>query len=191
MPSPPTVSRVELNFDYLDTTFSLTGTSGGAADGEYTIRTVFVTDTTADDVTGTLTRADKLVKAPGQTEFKWCNTSTCSTDRSTVVTGLLTDSRLIDYEWPGQGNQNYAPYSVTLKDALTVSYAQISSTTNVWTLDFDMASAIEFAAAPSTFASVNDVVSNFKLLYAPNSNSGDGSDEGIKATLTIAAPTSR
>lgn len=187
MPSPPTISRAELNFDYVDATFTLSGTTG--VDGAYTVRTIFVTDTTVDDVTGTLYRADKMVKAPGETAFKWCNATTCSADRTAVATGLLTDSTLKNYQHPGQGNLNYPPYSVNLKEDLSVTYAQISSTTNVWTLDFDLASAVQFEAMPSTFDSVSDVVQNFKLKYAPNSSSSQGSDDdGIRATLTIAAP---
>jgi len=186
MPSPPIVERVELNFDYVDASFALTGTSGGTADGEYVVRTVFVTEATVDGFTEKLLRGDKLVKAPGETTFQWCNSSACSGTRATVETGLIKDATLVAYEAAAQGNPAYPPYKIGLTEALTVTFAQISSTTNVWTLDFDLTNAIAFTAAPSTFTTARDVLNNFKLKYDSES---DSADARIKATLTIAAPT--
>lgn len=186
MPTPPVIDRVELNFDYVDTSFTLTGTSGGAADGAYVVRTVFVDEATVEGITDTLIRGDKLVKAPGETVFKWCNTTTCSTTRATVATGLITDSTLVDYEAPSEGNPAYPGYVIGLTESLTVTYAQISSTTNVWTLDFNLTNAIQFTAAPSTFATERAVLSNFKLKFDPESTSAD---DRIRATLAIEAPT--
>jgi len=185
MPTPPTIDRVELNFDYLDVAFTLTGTSGGTADGDYVVRTVFVDEATVEGFTEKLLRGDKLLQAPGETTFKWCNTTTCSATRATVATGLIVDSTLVDYEPAAQGNRAYPPYSIGLTEALTVTYPQISSLTNVWTLDFDLASAIQFTLAPSTFTTARDALTNFKLKYDPQSADAD---DRIKATLTIEAP---
>jgi len=185
MPTPPTIDEVELNFDYLDVSFTLTGTSGGTADGDYVVRTVFVSEATVEGFTDTLLRGDKLVKGPGETTFKWCNTMACSATRTTVATGLLVDSDLVDYEPAAQGNPAYPPYSVGLTETLTVTHAQIASVTNVWTLDFDLANAIQFTAAPSTFANVRDVVNNFSVKFDPTSESAE---TRIKAALTIEAP---
>jgi len=182
MPDNPIIERVELNFDYLDATITLTGTGG--IDGTYIIRTVFGETAENGDVTGEMERGDKLVRAESETAFKWCNETTCSASRGDVTSGILQDSRLSTYEHPGEGNPFYAPYAVELKESVKVTHAEISDESKVWETDFDLDSAVGFAKVPSTFTSVSAMLSAFKLKYAPGK--GSNSDEkGIMATFDI------
>jgi hypothetical protein len=182
MPDNPIIEKIELNFDYLDATVVLTGTSG--IDGTYIVRTVFGETAENGDVSGEMSRGDLLVRAEAETAFKWCNATTCSATRGDVKSGLIQDGRLSTYESPGQGNPFYAPYAIELKESVTVTHAEISDESKVWQTDFDLENAIGFSKAPSTFTSVAAMVSAFSLKYAP-SRGGAPNETGITATFDI------
>lgn len=191
MPPSKIITRVEVLFDYLDTKFTLTGTNsgGGQYDGEYTLRTVFRKTATATDVGGgssPMQWGDVLVKLPGESEWKWCDSTGCSTTRPTSP-HQMTEVASAAANPPAEGNPNYVSYAIDLSETLNVTYAQISSTTNQWTIDFNLSNAVAFDAAPSSFTSSQAVVDNFNLLYACGFNGCSGVSDGIKATLSIAA----
>lgn len=185
MPSNPIITRMEFNYDYLDATVKLSGTADTNLDGIYIVRTVFVTRATAEDVNGEMQQGDKLLRKIGETQFRWCNTSGCSTTRSDVATGLIQETKLVEYIYPGQGNENYIPFTVPVDNELKLSYEKLTAEGNTWSVDFDMTNAIKWHQAPSTFNSEGSILSNFELDYIPDQQHGDGSQPEISVTLTI------
>ncbi len=187
MPDPPIITRMEFSYDYLDATFTLENTAGGATlDKTFTIRTVFVTEATADDVSGTMSRGDKLIKTSEETTFRWCNSSGCAATRTDVAEGLIQESKLVDYEFPGQGNPEYIPFSVPISPSFTVTYEELTAEGNVWVVDFDMTGAIVFATTPDALSTEPDLLASFELSYEPDQNNA-GQETEISATLAIQA----
>jgi len=183
------IPRLETMFDYIDATVELTGTNG--VDGTYVIRTVFrKTATTSDVALGeTLQWADKLVKLDGETTFKWCNSTDCN--QSTRPASPLQHSEILNATSSvasQPGNSNYVLYSIDLVANLTVNYTEISCTTCLWQIDYDLSEAVEFTNQPSTFDSVQEIVDNFNLTLGCNFAGCNQSEKRIKATLTIGAP---
>jgi hypothetical protein len=185
MPAQPYMPRVEIAFDYLDTTFTLSGTGSGALDREWIVRTVFVDSTTLDgkEVQG----GDQLLSSDGGTTWKWCSGTSCSETRpsspfqqASIIAALATAGER-------EGNTHYAYYSVDYSAGVDTTYAEISDTTRLWTIDFDVTGAIQWGAAPSTFTTEADVIKYFTLPYACN-YSGCAPIEGITASLNIGAP---
>lgn len=182
MPTNNKVTSIEFKFDYLDTTFVLTGTSG--VDATYTVRTVFVSEATASDVTGTMYRGDKLIMASGETAFKWCDSSGCSTTRPTSPYQQSAIASWTPFE---QGGVEYTTVSFDIADDAqkTFSYATLSDVSKVWTVDLAVANAITFSAAPSTFDAVKTIVDKFAFAYTPSSD-GSAGTSALTATFDIA-----
>lgn len=184
MPANPIVSRIEFKADYFDTTFILTGTG---ANGTYTVRTVFVTTATASDVTGTMQRGDKLIKASGETAFKWCTASGCTADRPTSP---YQQSAIASWVPSAQGGVYYTPIVFDIAEASqkTFDHATISDTTKIWEVDLGITNAITWGAAPSTFTNIQSIVQHFSLAYTPGTGSSEASST-LTATFDIVAPT--
>jgi len=184
MPSAKQIIRSELMYNYVDTTFKLTGTSG--VDGEYTVRTVYSTTATADDVTGTMEKGDKLIKSSAESRFKWCNSGACSETRSAVSTGIYQDSTVTGYVHPSDGNPDYVNVTANFPTAVDVTYSQLTDSAKVWTLDFSVTNGIVWASLPNTFSSVQSILNSFRLKFGPNQSTTQGEeDDGIRASLSI------
>jgi hypothetical protein len=184
MPSNPIVSSIEFKFDYLDTTFALTGTTG--VDATYTIRTVYVSEATASDVTGTMLRGDKLIKSSTETAFKWCSASGCSETRPASP---YQHAAIASWELaPGQqGGTDYTPVSFDIAAASqkTFTHATLSDITKVWTVDLAVANAVTFSAQPNTFDSVQEIVDKYSFAYAPASSQDGDPVTALTATFDI------
>ncbi len=178
MPANPVVDSVEFRFDYLDSKIKLTGTSG--ADGEYTVRTVFVTAATSDDVTGTMYRGDKLIKGSSDTKFKWCSAAGCSETRPTTPYQVQS---LLDWEPRGQGGEYYpiVDFDILAADQKTFDHATLADTTKIWKVDLNVTDVVTWSSAPSGFTTVAQIVQNFGLDY----DSDDG--DSLTATFDIVA----
>ena len=187
MPKSPSVPKVEIAFDYIASKFTLSGHSNTEFNTEWTVRTIMVKDDTIDGLA--VQGGDLLIKQGATGTFQWCDSSGCSTTRPTSPHRLASAVGAIAEAGTMQGNPNYAYYSVDLTAALTPTYAEISDVTRLWTLDFDIANAISWTAAPSTFSTVEDFLANFKLPYACAASTCDTTG-GIEATLTIGAANS-
>ncbi len=174
----PNITEMEFNFDYLDAEFTLTGTSGGGADDTWIVRTVYATTATADDVSGTMQKGDKLIKADGRTNFQWCNAGGCSDTRSAVASGIYQDAAIVGFSPPAQGNQNYVRFEVTLSTPLTPTFAQLDAGGITWVANFNVANAITFAATPATLGSRQAVLNAFQL-------EDDPANPSIQVALTI------
>lgn len=184
MPSNKQIIRMELSFNYLDAKISI---NNGALDNTFVVRTVYV-----DDPDAAWEQGDKLYRLSSETEadFKWCNSTTCSTTRSDVATGIIQDATVTEYEHNGDGNESYIPVTANFGengvDAYDVTFAQLADTTLTWTLDFDVSDAILWSEAPSTFTNVREMLTAFRLKFGPNQSTTQGEeDDGIHASLTI------
>lgn len=185
MPASPIITRMEFNYDYLDATFTLENTgAANVLDKTFIIRTVFVTEATANDVSGTMIRGDKLIRTNSETSFRWCNTTSCSANRSDVAEGLIQESKLVNYEFPGQGNENYIPFTVPIEPTLTVTYDELTAEGNVWSVDFSMTNAIIFETAPNALTTESGLLESFELSYEP-SGDNNGQQTEISAGLSI------
>lgn len=178
---------MEFLYDYLDATFTLSGTNGNAADGVFVIRTVFAKTATADDVTGTMQQGDKLYKMSSESNFKWCNLSTCSETRDAVSSNIIQDTDIVNYPQPDEGNPNYVPFVVPVSPVLTVSEADLNGGLD-WAVDFNMTNVVLFLdgetpVAISTLSSAIDVIHYFKLSYSPSST-GEDTDTDISVSLS-------
>ena len=183
MPDNPVISRAELNFNYVDAIFQINDTAPA-----YTIRTVYASTATAPDVTGAMKMGDKLIRLPGETEFKWANASGLSANRADVENGLYTDATVTGYEYPGQGNPDYVPVTANFHKELPVTWDLITDTTQIWTLGFDLSNAIVWATDPATFTTPQEFVAAFRLKFGPNQTTTMGEeDDGIRARLRIDA----
>lgn len=184
-PASPYMPRVELMFDYMDTEFSFDSHGTPSFNDTWTVRTVFVNSITVGGLE--LQGGDLLIKK-GSGDWQWCTSSAgCTTTRpdspiqwNTVVEALAAAG---SYE----GNSNYASYAVSFTEGLTPTYAEISDTTRLWTLDFDVTDAIDWAQAPSTFTGPEDILENFSIPYSCTYDGCPASSAGIDATLTIGA----
>jgi hypothetical protein len=183
-PANPIISRVELNFDYVDVTVQLEGTT---LDGMHTMRFVMVDETTVQDAAGTLYRGDKLYKEPGASVFNWCNATMCAPNRDSVADGLLVDARLASYDGSHvEGNPHYAPYAIGVRNVPTVSFDQASSAKNIWDFDFDLSAAVKFTRAPATFNSASDLVAAIGLAFEPGKDSDEEPADRIMVDLVLA-----
>ncbi|MBN2716583.1 MAG: hypothetical protein JXX14_12070 [Deltaproteobacteria bacterium] len=181
MPSHQIIGRVELSFNYVDATFQVSDTAP-----VYTIRTVYASTATASDVTGIMQRGDKLIRLPGETAFQWANSAGTSTSRQEVETGLFADKTVTGYKFPGQGNPDYVPVTANFYEELPVTYALITDSTKIWTLEFDLSNAILWENDPTTFTSPQAYVAAFRLKFGPNQTTTMGeADDGIRARLRI------
>ena len=163
MPSVQKIIRAELYFNYVDATFTLN-------EQEYTVRTVYATSWTADDVTGTMNQGDKLIKLAGGTEFFWANAAGTSADRSAVSSGLIQDVTVTAYIQPSDGNQDYVPVTANFMEEFPVTYSLITDTTKVWTLEFilDGAIVLDWAEDLATLTEPQDILAAFRLKFGPN-----------------------
>jgi hypothetical protein len=186
MPANPGLSRVEIAFDYIDSTFELSGLGVTALNKTWTVRTIFVN---SDTIGGkAVVGGDLLIKeaAAAETEFAWCNASGCSTTtKPTSHHTLASAIAALAGAATREGNPNYAYYSVDFPEVVSTTYAEISDATRLWSLDFDITNAIKWTAAPSTFTTIEDILANFKLPYFCPDTGCDSS--GITASLTIGA----
>lgn len=187
MPSSPYMPRLEIAFDYLDAKFELSGHSDTSLNTEWTIRVIMVKDGTIGDLA--VTGGDLLIKQGASGTFQWCSSAGCSTTRPSSPYTLTSAVQALATAATREGNTNYAYYSVDLATPLRPTFSEISDTTRLWTIDFDIENAIQWTAAPSTFTAAKDFLANFKLPYACNYDGCDQSG-GITATLTIGAANS-
>ncbi len=187
MPKAPNVPKVEISFDYIDAKFTLSGHSDTAFNTEWTVRSIMVKDDTIGGLA--VQGGDLLIKQGAEGTFQWCDSAGCSATRPTSPHRLASAVGALAEAGSRDGNPNYAPYSVALSTALKPTFAEISDTTRLWTLDFDIENAIGWTAAPSTFTTVEDFLANFKLPYACSASTCDTTG-GIEATLTIGAANS-
>ncbi|MCA9515490.1 MAG: hypothetical protein KC635_11140 [Myxococcales bacterium] len=176
--------RLEFLYDYLDATFTLAGPINGGSAGEWQVRTVFVTSTQADDVAGTLYRGDKLVRGPSDQAWRWCNAEGCSEDRAAVADGLITEQKLVDYIYPGQGPRDYIPFAVPLDPPLSLSANEINTPQSLWSCAFDMVDAIRLQTAPAEITAPQALLTAFELAYAPDQQHA-GTEVRISASVTF------
>jgi hypothetical protein len=186
MPSNPVVSSIEFKVDYLDTTFALTGTGG--VNGTYTIRTVYVSEATASDVTGTMYRGDKLIKSSTETAFKWCAASGCTATRPTLPYqhAAIASWTLAEGQ---QGGSDYVPVSFNIAADKQKVFTQstLADTSKVWTVDLTVSNAVTFSAAPSTFTTVQQIVEKYSFAYTPGTSGADPST-ALTASFDITDP---
>jgi hypothetical protein len=186
MPANPGMSRVEIAFDYIDTTFTIANAANAVANGAWTVRTVFVKDDTIDGKA--VVGGDLLIKAASaeDTAFEWCNSNECSTTKPTshFKTQSIIDALATAAE--REGNPNYGYYSINFPSVVSTTFAEISDTTRLWSIDFDVTGAINWEDNPSTFQAKKDILDNFSIPYACNM-AGCPDTEGISATLSIGA----
>jgi hypothetical protein len=177
------VPRMEFNYDYLDAALRLE--AGGAADGSYVVRTVFVTEATAADVDGTMLRGDKLIRRGDETRFQWCNATACSSDRAEVAVGLIRETKLVEHIHPGDGNPSYIPFSVPLANELRLTGDDLDTAGSVWSAAFDMTAAVRLHAPPETIATPSELLAAFELSYDPDQQHA-GEMTRISVRLTYA-----
>jgi hypothetical protein len=179
MPTRQQIIRAELAFNYVDATFDVAGT----LDGTFTIRTVYATTATAPDTTGTMYRGDKLIRLPLESAFQWASAAGLATTRPTTP---YQDATVTDAVYAGDGNPDYVPVTANFPTALDVTHDLITDTSRVWTLSFDISSAIVWSTDPDAITAEADLVEAFRLKFGPNQSSTSGeTDDGIRASLTI------
>ncbi len=182
MPARQDLIRAELMFNYVDVRFTLPGPLAGS----YVVRTVYATSATAPDVAGTMALGDKLVRAEGESTFRWCNAAGCDEDRAAVAAGIIQDATVVDYAFPGDGNPDYVNVTANFLEAVPVSYALLQDPTRTWTLDFSVSDAIVWSVPPSEMADLPAMLDAFRLKFGPNRSTTYGeTDDGIRATLTL------
>ncbi|NOX49561.1 MAG: hypothetical protein GXP16_03375, partial [Gammaproteobacteria bacterium] len=174
-------------YDYLDATFTLSGTADSAnMDNSFVIRTVFSATASADDVTGTMQLGDKLIRTSTETQFSWCDDTNCSDVRSDVAGNLITEAKLVNYTYPGDGNPNYVPFVVPISNNLTVSHAQLTTPESWWEVTFDMTNAIQFSLKPESISNRPSLLEAFELVYEPDQQNA-GQATAISAKLLFSA----
>jgi len=178
------VPRLEFSYDYLDATLALDGPINGGSAATWQVRTVFVTEAEADDVSGTMYRGDKLVRGPGESAWRWCNAATCSEDRAAVAEGLVTEAKLVDYIYPGQGDPDYIPFAVPLDPPLSLSASQINTPESLWSCGFDMVDAVRLHATPETIATPQALLAALELAYDPDQQHA-GTEVRISASVSF------
>lgn len=179
MPERQEILRAELNFNYVDTTFVL-------GDQTYTVRTVYTTSFTATDVEGTMRRGDKLIRLPGETDFKWADNNGVYLTRVDASDGPYQDSTVTGYVQPPEGNQDYIPVTANFPQSLPVDWDTLADTGKTWTLSFILENAIVWTVAPDTLTTPQAILDAFRLKFGPNQSTTYGEeDDGIRATLSI------
>lgn len=184
MPTNPVITRLETAFDYIDATVTLSGTAN--IDGTYVVRTVMRASANATDTDGMMSIGDKLIREDEETEFRWCASDGCT--YTTRPSSPIQDTTILEADTGNDsepGNQNYVYYSIDLLEEVTTTYAELSDTTRLWTVDYDVTDALSFDAAPSTFDSELDLVMNFALEYGCNFSGCETSENRVHASLTI------
>lgn len=175
------VPRMEFNYDYLDAT--LTVAAGSPVDETYVVRTVFVTEATASDVSGTMHRGDKLVRRADEPMFRWCGASACAAERDAVSGALVQEAKLVDYVDPGDGNPAYVPFAIPLANEVRLTGDELATPGSTWSVAFDMTNAVVLGRGPETFATEADLVAAFELSYSPDQQHG-GEMTDIAVELT-------
>lgn len=185
MPADPVITRLETLFDYVDVTFTVTNSG---ASGTHTVRFVFRSTAEADDVDDTMQIGDKLLLVGSK--FNWCTAAGCAhTTRPgspLQQAGIIAvRQNSIDKNYPG--NQNYAFYSMDIPEAdqATVTYAQISDTTRVWEVDFDVSEALNISGDLGAVANVQDLVAAVSLGLSSTCEGCTSSDNRIGAKVEI------
>lgn len=179
------IERVELQFDFLDASLAFEPGSGPLAGRSFVVRTVFAESAEAGDTAGTMRRGDKLLRADGETSFRWCNASGCATERAAVEDGLVREAKLVGYERPGQGNPNYVPFVVPLVPQVEISHERLATEGNTWSVSFDMTHAVVFRESPAQLTGDAALLDAFELSYEPAKGQGTGERTEISARLTV------
>lgn len=144
------VNRLEFMFDYLDATFTVPAQAGpNVAGNTYTLRFVYVTETTAPDVGdggATVRFGDILVKEEGESSFQWCDQSHCDHD----VRPEASPFRWTPLEQPEQheqGNPSYAVFPVPVDTQETITFTESEALEGDWlfTVAFDLTNALAFS----------------------------------------------
>lgn len=160
------VRRLEFDFDTVDATVTVPSTAGTAIQGKtYTIRLIYVNDTTVSDIVSgestTVYMADKLVKGPGETTFKWCDGSGC-TATTRPSSGLLSDSSIVARS--GEGNNNYSSVWIALDNEITFTKAEAEQGSWKFRVNFNVSNAAIFEDTDwANIQTVRQLVDKFSL----------------------------
>lgn len=126
------ITRLELNFDYLDVTFTVPAEAGTALAGEtFVIRQVYVDTATADDVDDIMIVGDKLIRSADETRFRWCDSMDCDNYTRPAADDLLRADR-IQLEPDLPGNPHYATFAIPLEGAASVPFSQEEAEAGGW-----------------------------------------------------------
>lgn len=190
-PATPTIWRFESAFDYIDAAFTLINAGGSLSTGTHIIRTVFRVTAEASDVDDTMQVGDKLLYDSDSSKFLFCDGSNC-TNTTRPASGNLQQQNIIDArdavtDEGLPGNPDYAGYAIDIAEAnqLAPSLDTVSDTTRLWTVDFDVTSAINFTSDISGLTTEQAMVDAFKLGLGVTCNSCTGDTGKIEGTLTI------
>lgn len=174
-PYPPDeealISRIEINFDYLDVVFTVPSSAADTLAGQkYVIRQVYVDETTASDVNGKMFMGDKLVRRSIESSFRWCNAEDC--DHTTRPSDATIDPNLKPSR--GGGNSHYAIFSIPLAGDATIPFTKEEALQGNWRFDvsFDLRDAAVFDFSDwSEAVSESALVNAFRLMHDSGASS--------------------
>ena len=126
------ITRLELNVDYLDVTFTVPAAAGTALAGEtFVIRQVYVDTATADDVDDTMILGDKLIRRADETRFRWCDSMDCDHHPRPLGDDVLRADRIrLEPDLPG--NPHYATFAIPLEGEASVPFTQEEAEAGGW-----------------------------------------------------------
>lgn len=139
------VSRLEMNFDYLDVSFTVPAEADAAIAGQsFVIRQVYVDDTTAPDVIGTMHLGDKLIRRGDEEFFRWYDEEQGSHAERPATPLRAPNVELMSGE---QGNPHYATVAISLSNDASMSFTKEEAERGGWLLrvafDLDRAAIFE------------------------------------------------
>ena len=138
------ISRIELNFDYLDVTFTVPQEAGPAVAGQtYVIRQVYVDEATAPDVDGTMSVGDKLIRRADEATFRWYDTEH---DSHAQRPASPVQAPNIELPRDEHGNPHYATFAVPLQDQDMLPFSREEAEQGNWLIRvlFDLSDGAVF-----------------------------------------------
>ncbi len=176
------VTRLEIYFGYIDTTFIL-GTSGiaEALQGTHTVRLVFADITDTD-----LRRGDLLYQSGSSGDFVWCTTDsgcTHSTRPDTPIQ-LSSVSTFVNDSFGSPTIPTVAAELTQDHEDIQLTRSQLEDSTNAWTFtaDFQINQAVIFTSDPSTWTSTAHMIAAYDLAAQPGR---DTSGFSVNLTVTV------